>query len=139
LQHVPRSSLHKGGLVPATYGAKTAVWQYVMSMSATADVLALSKVEIKLDDISEGTNLTLKWRNKPLFVRHRTAEEIARMEAVNVSELRDQETDADRVQRPEWLIVLGICTHLGMSVTRILTHRSYIIAPLSLIFEDIGA
>ena len=61
------------------------------------------------------------------------------MEAVNVSELRDQETDADRVQRPEWLIVLGICTHLGMSVTRVLTHISYIVAPLSLIFEDIGA
>lgn len=113
---------YTGSLVPATYGAKTCVWQYVMSMSASADVLALAKIEIKLTDIPEGANITLKWRNKPLFVRHRTAGEIALMEAVNVSELRDQEADSDRVQRPEWLIVVGICTHLGRCSTHTLTH-----------------
>ena len=105
--------------MPATYGAKAVVRQYLMSMNASADVLALAKVEISLKDIPEGSNVTLNWRNKPLFVRHRSAAEIARMEMVNLSELRDQEADSDRVQRPEWLIVLGICTHLGMCLVHV--------------------
>ena len=54
-----------------------------------------------------------QWRNKPLFIRHRPASEIEREEAVSLSDLRDQETDADRVQKSQWLIVLGVCTHLG--------------------------
>ena len=54
-----------------------------------------------------------QWRNKPLFIRHRPASEIEREEAVSVSDLRDKEIDSDRVQKSEWLIVLGVCTHLG--------------------------
>ncbi|KAI0215279.1 Cytochrome b-c1 complex subunit Rieske, mitochondrial [Lamellibrachia satsuma] len=99
--------------VPATYGAKAMVVEFVSSMSASADVLALAKIEVNLADIPEGKNVTFKWRNKPLFIRHRPADEIAREEAVSLSDLRDQETDAQRVQKAEWLIVLGICTHLG--------------------------
>jgi len=57
--------------------------------------------------------MTYKWRGKPLFVRHRTENEIAAEEAVDINTLRDQQTDGDRVVQPEWLIVLGICTHLG--------------------------
>uniref|UniRef100_A0A8D3AF51 Cytochrome b-c1 complex subunit Rieske, mitochondrial n=1 Tax=Scophthalmus maximus TaxID=52904 RepID=A0A8D3AF51_SCOMX len=82
-------------------------------MSASADVLALSKIEIKLGDIPEGKNMTFKWRGKPLFVRHRTEKEIATEAAVNLGELRDPQHDKDRVQNPSWVIVLGVCTHLG--------------------------
>jgi len=82
-------------------------------MSATADVLAMAKIEIKLGDIPEGKNVTFKWRGKPLFVRHRTQEEIETEAAVDVSTLRDPEHDTDRVKDPEWLVLLGICTHLG--------------------------
>lgn len=82
-------------------------------MSASADVLALAKIEIKLSDIPEGKSMTFKWRGKPLFVRHRTASEISAEESVNVSELRDPQPDNARCQRPEWLVVLGVCTHLG--------------------------
>lgn len=82
-------------------------------MSASADVLALAKIEIKLSDIPEGKSVTFKWRGKPLFVRHRTAEEISKEQAVDPSSLRHQEHDNDRVQRPEWLVLLGVCTHLG--------------------------
>ena len=87
--------------------------EFISSLSASADVLAMAQIEIKLGDIPEGKNVTFKWRGKPLFVRHRTAEEIETEAGVDISQLRHQETDAERVQRPEWLVLLGICTHLG--------------------------
>lgn len=99
--------------VVGVYAAKTVVTQFISSMSASADVLALSKIEIKLSDIPEGKNMTFKWRGKPLFVRHRTEKEIATEQAVNLAELRDPEHDKDRVTNPKWVIVLGVCTHLG--------------------------
>ena len=55
----------------------------------------------------------VKWRGKPVFIRHRTPDEIASSEAVSLDELRDPETDASRVESSEWLVVMGICTHLG--------------------------
>lgn len=82
-------------------------------MSATADVLAMAKIEVKLNEIPEGKSVTFKWRSKPLFIRHRTAEEIATEQAVPLSELRHPETDEERTQKPEWLVVIGVCTHLG--------------------------
>lgn len=99
--------------VVGVYSAKTVITQFVSSMSASADVLALSKIEIKLSEIPEGKNITFKWRGKPLFVRHRTEKEIAMEEAVNLAELRDPQHDKDRVVKPKWVIVLGVCTHLG--------------------------
>uniref|UniRef100_A0A3B3VNK2 Cytochrome b-c1 complex subunit Rieske, mitochondrial n=1 Tax=Poecilia latipinna TaxID=48699 RepID=A0A3B3VNK2_9TELE len=99
--------------VIGVYAAKTVVTQFISSMSASADVLALSKIEIKLGDIPEGKNMTFKWRGKPLFVRHRTEKEIAAEADVNLGELRDPQHDKDRVLNPKWVIVLGVCTHLG--------------------------
>ena len=61
------------GAVGGAYAAKSIVSEFVSSMSATADVLALAKIEVKLGDIPEGKNVTFKWRGKPLFIRHRTA------------------------------------------------------------------
>lgn len=101
------------GAVTGVYAAKTVVSEFISSMSATADVLALAKIEIKLADIPEGKNVTFKWRGKPLFVRHRTQEEIETEQNVDVTQLRHPETDAERVKKPEWLVILGICTHLG--------------------------
>lgn len=82
-------------------------------MSASADVLALAKIEIKLSDIPEGKSVTFKWRGKPLFIRHRTAEEISVEQSVALATLRDAEHDNDRTQKAEWLVVIGVCTHLG--------------------------
>lgn len=76
-------------------------------MSASADVLAMAKVEVDLNAIPEGKNVIIKWRGKPVFIRHRTQEEIDEANKVNVSSLRDPETDDDRVQKPEWLVMLG--------------------------------
>lgn len=93
--------------------AKAAIRNIVGILSPSKDVLALSKVEVKLDDIPVGKNVIVKWRGKPLFIKHRTEADIKREEAVNVSELRDPQHDKERVQRPEWLVLLGVCTHLG--------------------------
>lgn len=82
-------------------------------MQPSADVLALASAEFDVAGIAEGTTLTVKWRGKPVFIRHRTDSEIAQEAAVNVSTLRDQQTDAERVKDPKWLVVLGVCTHLG--------------------------
>lgn len=95
------------------YFAKNAVVMFVSSLNPAADVLALAKIEIKLSDIPEGRNMVFQWRGKPLFVRHRPQAEIDQVAKVPLSELRDPQHDLDRVKKPEWLVVLGICTHLG--------------------------
>merc|ERR1712146_289525 len=93
--------------------ARLAVIKIVASLSASADVLALSATEVDLSSIDVGKNVTVKFRGKPVFVKHRTQQEIDAALAVDVKELRDPETDSVRVEKPEWLIVLGVCTHLG--------------------------
>ena len=82
-------------------------------MSASADVLALASAEFDTAQIAEGTTLTVKWRGKPVFIRHRTDAEVTKEASVDVGSLRDQQADSDRTQREKWLVVLGICTHLG--------------------------
>lgn len=87
--------------------------KFLASMSASADVLALATAEFDLSNIEAGSTVTVKWRGKPIFIKHRTAEEIATAQSVDVSVLRDPETDDVRIQEPKWLVLLGICTHLG--------------------------
>jgi len=99
--------------VAGAYGGKSIVNQFISSWSASQDVLALAKIEIKLGDIPEGKNMTFKWRGKPLFIRHRTAQEIENEVAIDPATLRDPQHDNDRVKDPEWLVILGVCTHLG--------------------------
>lgn len=81
------------GAVGSAYAAKGLVTAFVSSMSASADVLAMAKIEIKLADIPEGKSVTFKWRGKPLFIRHRTASEIATERGVPTATLRDPQTD----------------------------------------------
>ncbi|XP_077255671.1 Rieske iron-sulfur protein isoform X2 [Temnothorax americanus] len=102
-----------GGSVAGVYGAKVVVLTLVGMLSASADVLAMSKIEIKLDSIPEGKSAVFKWRGKPLFVRHRGEAEIATEGGVDVASLRDPEEDSARVKDPKWLVVIGVCTHLG--------------------------
>jgi ubiquinol-cytochrome c reductase iron-sulfur subunit len=93
--------------------ARLAVISIISTMSASADVLALASVEVDLSAISKGSTVTVKWRGKPVFIKHRTEEQIATEATTNVAELRHPQTDLQRVKKPEWLIVLGVCTHLG--------------------------
>jgi len=89
------------------------VMKFVASMSASADVLALASLEVELDKIDLGNTATVKWRGKPVFIRHRTDKEITTETEVVPSSLRDPQADADRVKDPRWLVALGVCTHLG--------------------------
>jgi ubiquinol-cytochrome c reductase iron-sulfur subunit len=100
------------GLLAAS-GAKSTVSDILSNMAASADVLALAKVEVEMSAIPEGKNLIVKWRGKPVFIRHRNADEIDEANKVDVKSLRDPQADDDRVKRPEWLVMLGVCTHLG--------------------------
>jgi len=105
--------LTAGGAVATAQLAKSIVQDFLDTMSASADVMALACMEVELDKIPEGKNVTLKWRGKPVFVRHRPQHEIDEVRAVDINTLRDKQRDEDRVKKPEWLILVGICTHLG--------------------------
>lgn len=97
----------------SSVGAKSTVETFISSMSASADILAMAKVEVNLASIPEGKNVVVKWQGKPVFIRHRTASEIKEANDVPISSLKDPQADADRVKQKEWLVMLGICTHLG--------------------------
>jgi len=99
--------------VAGACAAKGIVQGIIGNLAAAKDVLALAKIEVDLSSIPEGKNMVFKWRGKPLFVRHRTAEEIAREKAVDWKSLRDPQPDEDRTRNPSWLVVIGVCTHLG--------------------------
>ncbi|HCM83892.1 MAG TPA: ubiquinol-cytochrome c reductase iron-sulfur subunit [Rhodospirillaceae bacterium] len=94
-------------------GAAAVAWPIIQSMNPAADTLAMSTTEVDLTPIAAGQAITVMWRGKPVFVRHRTPEEISKAEADDKVELRDKQTDEQRVKKPEWLIVVGVCTHLG--------------------------
>jgi len=103
-----------GGMgVVGAHAGKSFITDFLSTMSASADVLAVAQTEVDLSVIPPGKSMTLKWRGKPLFVRHRTPEEIEQVRAVDVSKLRHAQRDEDRVQDDRFLIALGVCTHLG--------------------------
>ncbi len=97
----------------AAVGAASVAWPLIDQMNPDATTLAMSSIEVDLAPIQEGQILTVKWRGGPVFLRHRTAKEIKEAEAVPMADLKDPATDQSRVQKPEWLIVVGVCTHLG--------------------------
>ena len=94
-------------------GAALATWPFIDQMNPTADVLALASIEVDIAPIEPGQAITVKWRGKPAFLRYRTQKEIDQARADDGAELPDPQNDADRVQKPEWLIMVGVCTHLG--------------------------
>ncbi|MFZ3033819.1 MAG: ubiquinol-cytochrome c reductase iron-sulfur subunit [Parvibaculum sp.] len=104
----------------AAVGVGAAVWPLIDQMNPDASVLALASIELDIGSVPVGQEITVKWRGKPVFVRHRTEEEIKAAEAVDITELRDPETDDARLKtgvdgklEKQWLILIGICTHLG--------------------------
>ncbi len=94
-------------------GTGLALWPFVHSMNPAADTLALSSTDVDISAIHPGQAITVVWRGKPVFIRHRLPAEIAAATTDDGQSLRDPAKDADRVKKPEWLILVGICTHLG--------------------------
>ncbi|MGR4000432.1 MAG: ubiquinol-cytochrome c reductase iron-sulfur subunit [Alphaproteobacteria bacterium] len=101
------------GVAMTTLGAAIATWPLIDSFNPSAEVLALATTELNLADIEPGQAVTIIWRGKPVFVRHRTPEEIQQANAVNLNDLPDPQPDAERATNPQWLVLVGICTHLG--------------------------
>ena len=99
----------------AAVGSAAALWPFVDSMNPAADVLALSSTEVDVSTVEPGQGVTVMWRGKPVFIRRRTEQEVASAKSVDTSNLPDPEEDAARTKegKEEWLVVLGICTHLG--------------------------
>ena len=97
----------------AAIGAANIVWPLIDQMNPDASVKALSSIEVDLAAIESGQSITIKWRGKPVFIRRRTQTEVAEAQNVVATDLPDPEIDADRVIKDEWLIMVGICTHLG--------------------------
>lgn len=96
-------------------GAGSVAWPFVDQMNPAADTLALSTTEVDLSPVEEGQAITVMWRGKPVFIRHRTAKEIEEAKLGDNEDLRDKQTDAERVKEghEKWLVMVGICTHLG--------------------------
>ena len=116
--HTPDSATRRDFLqIAATVltgvGTAIAVWPLIDSMNAAKDTLALSTTEVDLAPVQLGQRLTVKWRGSPVFIDHRAEDEIKAADAVDVSTLPDPQPDSARVKKPEWLIVVGVCTHLG--------------------------
>merc|ERR1712216_424881 len=102
-----------GGRMIYASALRLAVLKFLLSMSATADVLALASLEVDLSKVELGSTVTVKWRGKPVFIRRRTPAEIAKEESVDVASLRDPQADSERAPNQEWLVAVGVCTHLG--------------------------
>lgn len=102
-----------GGRFVGAAAVRLAVLKFLLSMTATKDVLAMANLEVDLSNIEPGQTVTVKWRGKPVFIRHRTEADIAAANEVDISKLRDPQPDSARVKDPNWLIVVGVCTHLG--------------------------
>jgi ubiquinol-cytochrome c reductase iron-sulfur subunit len=94
-------------------GVGATVWPLIDQMNPDASVKALATTEVDVSTIERGRSITVLWRGKPVFIRRRTEEEIAKAREVDLKELKHPEKDEDRARNPEWLVMLGVCTHLG--------------------------
>ena len=94
-------------------GVGAAVWPLVDQMNPDASVKALASTEVDVSNVKPGQSITVLWRGKPVFIKRRTKIEIDEARNVNIKELKHPETDEVRAKNPEWLVMVGICTHLG--------------------------
>jgi len=99
----------------AAIGVAAAAWPLLDSMNPSSDVLAIGAIEVDLAPIPVGQAITVVWRGKPTFIRHRSPEEIKAAAGTPLGDLSDPQPDADRVKdgHAQWLVVIGVCPHLG--------------------------
>lgn len=118
-ESAPREPSRRDFLYVATgsvfaVGAALATWPLIDSLKPSSDAMALGMpVDVDLGPIEVGQRVTVSWRSRPVFIDHRSQARITEARAVRTTELRDAQTDEARTQRPEWLVVIGVCTHLG--------------------------
>ena len=94
-------------------GIGATIWPLIDQMNPDSSAKALATTEVDVSSVELGKTITVLWRGKPIFIRRRTKEEIEEASAVDLKDLKDPEKDEDRVKDPEWLVMIGVCTHLG--------------------------
>ena len=110
---VRREFLFTASYALGAVGVGAVVWPLIDQMNPDASVKAISTTEVDIGNIELGKTITVLWRGKPVFIRKRTKLDIESARKVNLEELKDPEKDEDRVKKDEWLVMIGICTHLG--------------------------
>lgn len=109
-----RDFLLSATLAASAAGVALAAWPFIDFMNPSKDVRALAFSEVDLEPVEMNMRITVKWRGKPVFIVRRSPEAISQARRDdNLANLIDPATDSERVRNPEWLIVIGICTHLG--------------------------
>lgn len=93
--------------------ASSAAWPLINSMNPAKDTVAMSTVEVDVSNLQPGQSKTQMWQGKPVFIRRRTPQEIEQARDVDMSKLIDKQSDDERVKKPEYLVTVGVCTHLG--------------------------
>ena len=94
-------------------GIGATIWPFIDQMNPDRSVKALATTEVDISQVEPGKSITVLWRGKPVFIKRRTKFEISEAQSVDLNELKHPEKDEDRVKKSEWLVMLGICTHLG--------------------------
>ncbi|GGF68694.1 ubiquinol-cytochrome c reductase iron-sulfur subunit [Terasakiella brassicae] len=94
-------------------GTALALWPFIGSMMPAKDVAALATTEVDISPIEEGQRITVIWRGKPVFIEYRSENTVQKIRSEKIEDLRDPQTDQDRVQKAQWLVAIGVCTHLG--------------------------
>ena len=108
-----RDFIHITSGVTVASGLVAAGWPLIDQMNPSADVLALATVEVDLEPLQPGQSISVLWRGKPLFIRYRTDEEISKAVDIDINSLKDPQLDKDRAQNSKYLVMIGVCTHLG--------------------------
>ena len=108
-----RNFLFTASYALGAVGVCASIWPLIDQMNPDASVKALATTEVDISNVGLGKTITILWRGKPVFIRRRTQEEINEAQNVKLEKLKDPQKDEDRVKKPEWLVMVGVCTHLG--------------------------
>ena len=108
-----RSFIFTASYTLGAVGLGATIWPFIDQMNPDRSVQALASTEVDVSSVQEGTSITVLWRGKPVFIKKRTPEEIQEARTVNLQDLKDPQEDKDRVKKDEWLVTVGVCTHLG--------------------------
>ena len=108
-----REFLFTASYAVGAVGVGAVVWPLIDQMNPDASVKALASTEVDVSSVQPGKTITVLWRGKPVFIKRRTPEEVAEARDVKMEDLKDPQKDEDRAKDPEWLVMLGVCPHLG--------------------------
>ena len=108
-----RDFLFTASYTVGAVGLGATIWPFIDQMNPDSSVKALASTEVDISQIEPGKSITVLWRGKPVFIKRRTESEISEAQSVSLDVLKHPEKDEDRVKKPEWLVMMGICSHLG--------------------------